>query len=78
MDKWQTAKTKYYLVFDKEEYKVLYKYKRNIGYVFEWGKIGVIHSADEYGIDVEFNGKRHYSRITSKIIISLCICPMEM
>ena len=54
------------LVFDKEEYKVLYKYKRNIGYVFEWGKIGVIHSADKYGIDVEFNGKRHYSRITIK------------
>src|SRR5210317_1028513 len=54
------------LVFDKEEYKVLYKYKRNIGYVFECGKIGVIHSADKYGIDVEFNGKRHYSRITIK------------
>ncbi|MDB2448652.1 biotin/lipoyl-binding protein [Gammaproteobacteria bacterium] len=54
------------LVFDKEEYKVLYKYKRNIGYVFEWGKIGVIYSADKYGIDVEFNGKRHYSRITIK------------
>ena len=54
------------LVFDKEEYKVLYKYKRNIGYIFEWGKIGVIHSADKYGIDVEFNGKRHYSRITIK------------
>ena len=54
------------LALDKEEYKVLYKYKRNIGYVFEWGKIGVIHSADKYGIDVEFNGKRHYSRITIK------------
>ena len=54
------------LALDKEEYKVLYKYKRNIGYIFEWGKIGVIHSADKYGIDVEFNGKRHYSRITIK------------
>ena len=54
------------LVYDREEYKVLYKYKRNIGYIFEWGKIGVIHSADKYGIDVEFNGKRHYSRITIK------------
>jgi len=53
-------------IFDHEEYKVLYKYKRNIGYVFEWGKIGIIHSADEYGIDAEFNGKRHYSRITIK------------
>jgi propionyl-CoA carboxylase alpha chain len=53
-------------IFDNEEYKVLYKYKRNIGYVFEWGKIGIIHSADEYGIDAEFNGKRHYSRITIK------------
>ena len=53
-------------IFDNEEYKVLYKYKRNIGYVFEWGKIGIIHSADKYGIDAEFNGKRHYSRITIK------------
>ena len=53
-------------IFDNEEFKVLYKYKRNIGYVFEWGKIGIIHSADEYGIDAEFNGKRHYSRITIK------------
>jgi propionyl-CoA carboxylase alpha chain len=53
-------------IFDHEEYKVLYKYKRNIGYVFEWEKIGIIHSADEYGIDAEFNGKRHYSRITIK------------
>ena len=53
-------------IFDNEEYKVLYKYKRNIGYVFEWGSIGIIHSADEYGIDAEFNGKRHYSRITIK------------
>ena len=53
-------------IFDNEEYKVLYKYKRNIGYVFEWGKIGIIHSTDEYGIDAEFNGKRHYSRITIK------------
>ena len=53
-------------IFDNEEYKVLYKYKRNIGYVFERGKIGIIHSADEYGIDAEFNGKRHYSRITIK------------
>ena len=53
-------------IFDNEEYKVLYKYKRNIGYVFEWEKIGIIHSADEYGIDAEFNGKRHYSRITIK------------
>ena len=53
-------------IFDNKEYKVLYKYKRNIGYVFEWGKIGIIHSADEYGIDAEFNGKRHYSRITIK------------
>ena len=53
-------------IFDNEEYKVLYKYKRNIGYVFEQGKIGIIHSADEYGIDAEFNGKRHYSRITIK------------
>ena len=53
-------------IFDNEEYKVPYKYKRNIGYVFEWGKIGIIHSADKYGIDAEFNGKRHYSRITIK------------
>ena len=53
-------------IFDNEEYKVLYKYKRNIGYVFERRKIGILHSADEYGIDAEFNGKRHYSRITIK------------
>ena len=59
-------KQKIDFVINDNEHSVSYRYEKNKGFVFDWGKIGIIHSEDDFGLDVEFNGKRHYSRITLK------------
>ena len=59
-------KQKIDFVINDDEHSVSYRYEKNKGFVFDWGKIGIIHSEDDFGLDIEFNGKRHYSRITLK------------
>ena len=59
-------KQKIDFVINDNEHSVSYRYEKNKGFVFDWGKIGIIHSEDDFGLDIEFNGKRHYSRITLK------------
>ena len=59
-------KQKIDFVVNDNEHSVSYSYEKNKGFVFDWGKIGIIHSEDDFGLDIEFNGKRHYSRITLK------------
>jgi propionyl-CoA carboxylase alpha chain len=59
-------KQKIDFVVNDNEHSVSYRYEKNKGFVFDCGKTGIIHSEDDFGLDVEFNGKRHYSRITLK------------
>jgi propionyl-CoA carboxylase alpha chain len=59
-------KQKIDFVVNDNEHSVSYRYEKNKGFVFDWEKTGIIHSEDDFGLDVEFNGKRHYSRITLK------------
>ena len=53
-------------VINDDEHSVSYRYEKNKGFIFDSDKIGIIHAEDDFGIDVEFNAKRHYSRITLK------------
>lgn len=52
------------LLLNQDSYKVEYKYDRNLGFVFDSNKVAKIHDQNEFGLDVEFDGKRHFSRIT--------------
>lgn len=52
------------LLLNEDSYKVEYKYDRNLGFIFDSNKVAKIHDQNEFGLDVEFDGKRHFSRIT--------------
>ncbi|MFL2709534.1 MAG: acetyl/propionyl/methylcrotonyl-CoA carboxylase subunit alpha [Gammaproteobacteria bacterium] len=53
------------LNYEGLDYDVEYKQNRNKEFIFSFGKSAFIYSYDKNGIDIVFNGKRHYSRITS-------------
>ena len=62
-----------FTLMDKD-YKVDYKSQRDDSYLFNSNKVAKIYDGDEFGIDVEFDGKRDYSRITiseNKILVHM-------
>ena len=50
--------------FENTEYDYEYKQKRDQKFLFSNNKEAFIYSSDEDGIDMIFDGKRHYSRVT--------------
>ena len=52
------------LEFENTEYDFEYKQKRDQKFLFSNNKEAFIYSSDEDGIDMIFDGKRHYSRVT--------------
>ena len=50
--------------FENTEYDFEYKQKRDQKFLFSNNKEAFIYSSDENGIDMIFDGKRHYSRVT--------------
>ena len=50
--------------FENTEYDFEYKQKRDQKFLFSNNKEAYIYSSDEDGIDMIFDGKRHYSRVT--------------
>ena len=50
--------------FENNEYDFEYKQKRDQKFLFSNNKEAFIYSSDEDGIDMIFDGKRHYSRVT--------------
>ena len=50
--------------FENTEYDFEYKQKRDQKFLFSNSKEAFIYSSDEDGIDMIFDGKRHYSRVT--------------
>ena len=50
--------------FENTEYDFEYKQKRDQKFLFSNDKEAFIYSSDENGIDMNFDGKRHYSRVT--------------
>jgi len=50
--------------FENTEYEIEYKQKRDRKFLFSTDKEAYIYSSDEDGIDLIFDGKRHYSRVT--------------
>jgi propionyl-CoA carboxylase alpha chain len=50
--------------FEGEDHPIEYKQDRDENFIFSSSKIASIFSSDAEGIDVLFNNKRHYSRIT--------------
>jgi propionyl-CoA carboxylase alpha chain len=50
--------------FENKEYIVEYKQQRNQKFIFLSGKEAHIYKKDNEGIDLIFDGKRHYSRVT--------------
>ena len=52
------------LMLSNETHKVEYAYVKKQGFVFSSNKVAKIHDQNEFGLDVEFDGKRHFSRIT--------------
>ena len=50
--------------FENTEYDFEYKQKRDQKFLFSNNKEAYIYSSDENGIDMIFDGKRHYSRVT--------------
>ena len=50
--------------FENTEYDFEYKQKRDQKFLFSNNKKAFIYSSDEDGIDMIFDGKRHYSRVT--------------
>ena len=50
--------------FENTEYDFEYKQKRDQKFLFSNNKEAFIYSSDEDGIDMIFDGKRHYSRVT--------------
>ena len=51
--------------FENTEYDFEYKQKRDQKFLFSNNKEAFIYSSDEDGIDMIFDGKRHYSRVTA-------------
>ena len=52
------------LMLNNETHKVEYTFVKKHGFVFSSNKVAKIHDQNEFGLDVEFDGKRHFSRIT--------------
>ncbi|MDA9657863.1 biotin/lipoyl-binding protein [bacterium] len=52
------------LMLNNETHKVEYFFVKKQGFVFSSNKVAKIHDQNEFGLDVEFDGKRHFSRIT--------------
>ena len=52
------------LMLSNKTHKVEYAYVKKQGFVFSSNKVAKIHDQNEFGLDVEFDGKRHFSRIT--------------
>ena len=50
--------------FENKEHIVEYKKQRNQKFIFSSGKEACIYKKDNDGIDLIFDGKRHYSRVT--------------
>ncbi len=50
--------------FENTEYEIEYKQHRDHKFLFSTDKEAYIYSSDEDGIDLIFDGKRHYSRVT--------------
>ncbi len=50
--------------FENTEYDFEYKQKRDQKFLFSNNKEAFIYSSDEDGIDMIFDGKRHFSRVT--------------
>ena len=50
--------------FENTEYDFEYKQKRDQKFLFSNNKEAFIYSSDEDGIDMIYDGKRHYSRVT--------------
>ena len=50
--------------FENTEYVVEYKCQRNHKFIFSSNKEAYIYSSDKRGIDLMFDGRRHYSRVT--------------
>ena len=50
--------------FEGEDHPIEYKQDRDENFIFSSSKIASIFSSDAEGIDILFNNKRHYSRIT--------------
>ncbi len=62
-----------FTLMDKD-YKVDYKSQRDDSFLFNSNIVAKIYDRDEFGIDVEFDGKRAYSRITlseNKILVHM-------
>tara|TARA_Y100000739_G_C20348842_1_gene346821 strand:- start:140 stop:649 length:510 start_codon:yes stop_codon:yes gene_type:complete len=51
-------------IFEGIENIVEYKLQRNNNFIFSSNKEAFIYSSDKNGIDLMFDGKRHYSRVT--------------
>ncbi len=51
--------------FENTEYNFQYKQQRDQKFLFSNNKEAYIYSCDEDGIDMIFDGKRHYSRVTT-------------
>ena len=60
--------------FEATEYDIEYKQQRDRKFLFSNNKEAYIYSCDEDGIDLLFDGKRHYSRVTvskNKILVHM-------
>jgi propionyl-CoA carboxylase alpha chain len=60
--------------YEGNEYVVEYKQNREGNFIFSSNKSATIYSADSNGMDVSFNNKRHYSRVTlskNKILVHM-------
>ena len=60
--------------YEGNEYVVEYKQNREGNFIFSSNKSATIYSSDSNGMDVSFNNKRHYSRVTlskDKILVHM-------
>ena len=60
--------------YEGNEYIVEYKQNRNGNFIFSSNKSATINSVDSNGIDMSFDNKRHYSKVTlskNKILIHM-------
>ena len=64
MDKWKTPNQKIIFKYEDEEFQIEYKLQRDGTFLFSSNKVADIYSSDSKGIDILYNGKRHYSKIT--------------
>ena len=60
--------------YEGNEYIVEYKQNRNGNFIFSSNKSATVNSVDSNGIDISFDNKRHYSKVTlskNKILIHM-------